>query len=318
MNYIRKNDPSKSFSSNIINIPNKSVIPCIKLSEELTYDPWEMTGHEYAVIKIQDLITSDGRRTNSIFDEISNRGGLHDFFQFKGKFIISSIAPDKMIFGLSIGKYQEIIETLGAEWYFTPDCETYCRDENDLQVGDREIQRIIEDTNVLIDNLKSIPIGLVKGSNYEQLLHHALSLKKFGIRVFSFHSGEYLLKSNRYLLGSGIRLFFKLRENVPYLIAYGIGSRSSIKKFHSADWFITQSHYTRAFKGNRYENGRTFNISNHEKISKSLIMNNLSDICSTALSYGLDQRKLSEWFILHNIEEIFEISDDDILNLEAS
>jgi len=304
-------------------IPHHSVIPCMKIGESMTYNPWEITGHGFVVIKIQDLLSKDGRRTNSIFAKILDSGGLHEYFDYNGNFIISSIAPDKVVYGHSNLKYQEIIESLNPEWYFTPDCETYCGDKHDIQNGEKEIERAIEETEYLINNLSSSPIGLVKGSNIEQAQNHAKSLKDLGINVFSFHTSEFLLKCNRYVLGLGIRMFSEVREIVPYLIAYGIGSRDSIKYFQEANWFVTQSHYTQAFKWNQYVNGKAVSIPSHEKVTKSLIMRNLSDICLTATSFGINQRTLSDWIDAQNMgivnkKSIFDAPINYEFNMEVS
>ncbi|KAF5090806.1 hypothetical protein DSECCO2_12940 [anaerobic digester metagenome] len=89
--YSSNNHPIKPYSSN-------EVIPVVKLSEKMTYDPWNWTDTNTCVIKIQDLVNSDGTRTNKKYNEIASVGGIHDYFEWDGKVILSSIAPDKVIF----------------------------------------------------------------------------------------------------------------------------------------------------------------------------------------------------------------------------
>ncbi len=276
-------------------IAHHGVIPGIKLREPDTYGPGEITGHDVSVIRIHDLVSSNGTKTNDYFEAICNAGGLQEYFGNGGKYILSSIAPDKVLAGLTPSLFLEIIKEIKADWYLTPDAETYCKDEWDIRTAEKEIEKILEETEWLLKSKVAQPIGLIKGSTIEQVRYHAQSLRNLGISVFAFHTSDFLLHNNRSELDIGTKFFSEARKEVPYLIAYGIGSRSSMKLFQAADLFVTQSHFAQAFRHYGYMNGREYRLANHVPISREIIMANLKDICTSALSFGKGQSTLSQW-----------------------
>lgn len=267
------------------------IIPTIKLREPNTHNPWEFVDCESTVIKVMDLVTVDGRKTNAIYDTIVDSGGLHAYFDWHGPFILSSIAPDKTIRGLDSELYSDIISSIGADYYLTPDGETYLNDNSILSF--LEIDRVVEETKSLRDSLPSIPIiGLVKGTNYDQIGFHINQLLELDIEQYCFHSSEYTRNNNYVSVGMGQRNFEYVRNQVPYLISYGIGSRRSIRQYQTADAFVTQSHFTYGFNGYILKNGCSSKLPKHYPVNRNLIMGNLIDIANTAENLNKNQTTL--------------------------
>jgi len=276
--------------------PVLGLIPAIKLKESNTHNPWEFVNCESTVIKVMDLITVDGRRTNAMYDAIIDSGGLHDYFDWQGPFILSSIAPDKTIRGLVPEMYSDIITSTGADYYLTPDGETYLNDKNRLSFS--EIGRVVEETNYLIDSTPSTPIGLVKGTNPDQIVYHIDQLLELDINQYCFHSSEFTRHNNCISVGIGQRLFEQIRIRVPYLIAYGVGTRKSIWQYRAADAFVTQSHFTNRYNGYILKRGCSYKLPIHHPADRNSIMGNLIDIANSVENLHKNQTTLDEFFTL--------------------
>lgn len=304
---------AKCFGDNLSHNPSinphssNEVIPVVKLSEKMTYDPWNWTDTNICVIKIQDLVSSDGTRTNKKYTEITSVGGIHDYFEWDGKVILSSIAPDRVIFGLSPGLYSEIICSLDVDAYITPDAETYI---GEYELSSLEIERIITDTHFLREKCDEVtPIGLVKGCNINQVHYHIQSLKDLDICQFCFHSGDYLTRGSKYTIDTAIQLHSAIREEVPFLYTYGIGSYNSMYKFSCSDAFITQTHYSGAFYGKQYYHGKWVNTPKQAPLSQAVIMNNLLGITNEARNISKGKMTLDPWitdpYIHSSVSDVF-------------
>jgi len=126
----------------------RQLIPVIKLSEPKTFRPWEKVDCFGVVIKTQHLLSVDGKRTNKIFDKIQSAGGIHSYIGYEGIVILSSIMPDKTIYGFSVNAYAAMIDALRPDFYLTPDGETYL---DEPEISALEIDRIVKDTEFLIE-----------------------------------------------------------------------------------------------------------------------------------------------------------------------
>lgn len=234
--------------------PSPFLSPVIKLGEEMTYHPWIATSAPIIVIKAQDLLSKDGFSYTFLFEKIRHAGGLHQYLQFDGIIILSSIMRDQTIFGFPHSSYASMINALKPDYYITPDGETYF-DEESLSVF--EIQRTLRDTSRLLKGCPSSrPIGLVKGCTLTQIEEHIDLLSQLGIRTFVFHAGDYLYRGDEREIDFAKRSALSIRRNVPRLLIYGVGSAHYFSIFNYADGFITQSHFINAFNGKRMLNGK--------------------------------------------------------------
>ncbi len=268
----------------------RQLIPIIKLSEPKTFRPWEKVDCFGVVIKAQHLLSSDGKRTNKVFDRIQSAGGIHPFLGYEGIVILSSIMPDKTIFGFSAEAYAEMIDALRPDFYLTPDGETYLGDND---VSTLEINRIVKDTSFLFESCPySHPIGLVKGCNIQQIDSHTVRLLDLGVTRFVFHAGDYLCRGTSCVTDNAISFASAIRKRVPWLWIYGIGAMKSLRSFSFADGYITQSHFVNPFYG-RFRDSERIN-NDGEKISRDDIMNELHHIYQDISAIEL-QSTLSRW-----------------------
>jgi hypothetical protein len=293
----------KSVQQGQYNLPiyrpgRRQLIPIIKLSESKTFRPWEKVNCDGVVIKAQHLLSADGKRTNRVFDKIQSVGGIHPFLEYEGIVILSSIMPDKTIYGFSAEAYAEMIDALRPDFYLTPDGETYL---GESEISAFEIIRIVKDTEFLISScLYSYPVGLVKGCNVQQIDSHTVQLLNLGLSRFVFHAGEYLCRGTSYITNMGITFASAIRKRVPWLGIYGIGAMKSLRSFSFADGYITQSHFVNPFYG-RFRDSERINGDRNE-ISRDDIMNELHHIHQDISAIEL-QSSLSRWFLLDVSEQ---------------
>ncbi len=255
-------------------VRKKFLVPIIKLPEKRTWRPWGAIECDSVIVNAHNLLSGTGLMTNKLFERVKEAGGLHDYIGFDGKVILSSIMPDKTIFGLTPERYAELIKVCKPDFYFTPDAETYLGFTN---LSELEIARIEKEFLYILDSCpESIPIGLVKGSNLEQVRSHADFLSSKGVDYFVFHVGDYLCRGT--MNSSSTARFFAREISCRgcRFMVYGVGSRKQIRLFSFADEFATQSHYVQAFYGKRLENGRPVKI-RHE-VTRADIMQNLVDV----------------------------------------
>lgn len=279
----------------------RQLIPVIKLSEPKTFRPWETVECFGVVIKAQHLLSEDGKRTNKVFDKIQSAGGIHSYLGYDGVVILSSIMPDKTIFGFSPQAYVAMIDALRPDFYLTPDGETYL---DEYEISSLEIDRIVQDTEFLIESCPySHPIGLVKGCTLQQIDKHAAQLLELGLSRFVFHAGEYLCRGTSCATEKGIAFASAIRKRVPWLGIYGIGAMKSLRSFSFADGYITQSHFVNPFYG-RFRDSERMN-NNGQEISRDDIMNELLHIYHDISAIEL-QSTLSRWFSSDVSEQLVE------------
>jgi hypothetical protein len=255
----------------------------------MTLPPWNDCHFPGLVVKLEDLITGNGKQTKSIFNKIRQSGGLHNYLDFTGNIVLSSIMPDKTIAGLSLERHADIVNSLNPDYHITPDGETYL---NEKALSVYEIKRMLQWTEYLIDNCpESIPIGLVKGSCVAQIEDHTDRLCDIGLDLFAFHAGDFIFRSNKKSVQQAKLFYSVIRKKVPWLMIYGIGSDKYFRLFFEADCFATQSHFIQAFYGQ--EIGNSDIISQDNSGSREMILRNLKSLETMMIGYKKDQMKFS-------------------------
>lgn len=255
--------------------PVKTLYPIIKLDEPATYSPWREVDCQGVVIKVQQLLSKNGKRTNKIFDQISKSGGIHNFINYPGTVILSSIMPDYTLSNFSPDDYAEMIETLNPNYYITPDGETYL---GEYARSSREIDRMILESERLIRQCPEYsPIGLIKGCTCQQNKDHTNALLNLGVSQFTFHASDYLRRGPSWVTDRAIHFAQIIRQKAPAFLVYGVGSMSSLQLFNFADGYITQSHFVNAYYGRTICN-EIIDPTTNQKITKKNIMDILRRI----------------------------------------
>ncbi len=202
--------------------PRNQLIPVIKLTEPVTYSPWEYIPCTAIVVRMQDILKHNGKNFNFVLEEIRNMGSVNKFLGCEYPVILSTIMRDKTLFGCDVEKYIEAIRVLKPKYFMTLDGETY---EEEAHLGAAEIERTLRESREVICKCRdATPIGLVKGANARQIEEHSMALSQLGLRSMVFHTGDFLRQDSDYLVGKA-KLYARLiRKNSDYLLLYGIGS----------------------------------------------------------------------------------------------
>ena len=267
-----------------------SLIPVVKLGEERTYSPWEFVPCPEVVVKVQDLVSNDGKTNSSWCEKFFSAGGLHEFLSCPGEIILSSIMPDETILGFTWRRYARLIEELEPDYYLTPDGETYL---GEPRLSRYEISRMLKETQLLIDaGLNSEPIGLVKGSNVVQVRRHAEALMGLGIHRLAFHASGFLDHGTQYSIAQAGVFSAEIRKVAPWLMIYGCGSKEYFRRFRFADSFVTHRHFLDAFNGLKWHNGRKSPSRRLRTIEAT--MGNLSDMCKCIMQHD-ENASIDEW-----------------------
>ena len=266
------------------------LIPVVKLGEEMTYSPWEFVQCPKIVVKVQDLVSDDGKTNSPKCEKVASSGGLHEFLSCPGEIVLSSIMPDRTILGFTWQRYVGLIEELEPDYYLTPDGETYLGEPH---LSRYEISRVLKETRFLIDaGLNSEPIGLVKGSNVAQVRHHAKALEGLGIHRLAFHVSGFLDHGTAYSIAQADLFSAEIRKIAPWFMIYGCGSKEYFRRFRFADSFVTQRHFLDAFNGLKWDRGRK-SPSRGLRLREAT-MGNLSDMCKCIKQHD-ENARIDEW-----------------------
>ena len=197
------------------------------------------------VIPLYDFICNSTAKPNGLFKKIKEAEGIHKYFDYNGLVILSTIMRDDLIKKFILPEqYEEIINGLCPDYYFTPDGETYEKRENKSL---REIIRLISITPQIIKLCQnSKPIGLVKGCNRSQILFHKNFLNKLGIKIFAFHTGDFFKNGDKNMIQRAKLYCSLIKEKDNFLILYGLGAPSRMLEFSFSDMFITYNHFVNA------------------------------------------------------------------------
>lgn len=265
-------------------------MPVVKLSENMTLVVAKEVKAQTIVVKMQELITPTGVRFNSRFAEIKAAGGIHNYLDYNGKVILSTIMPDQAIRKCTISMYADAIDTLQPDIAMTIDGETY---EDKRITAEKECARCLEESAQL---LRLCPdhefYGLVKGASMQQVETSIDGLLGMGLDTLVFHAGDYVRRGNSLVYESARRYAKAIRKRSPRLFMYGISSPKHIRSFPAADGYVTQTHFLAAFNGLRLENGTWKNTG---KADIDTIVHNLREINRAGIDTLAQQGGLLPW-----------------------
>ena len=271
--------------------PNKLLIPVIKLGERMTYAPWEIVPINSVIIKASDIFQSNGLSWRPIVKDVISAGGIHPYLGFDKNILLSSVMPDKTVYGITKEEYAKVINKLGFDGYFTPDGETYI---GEWHLSRYEINRMLYETEYLLRTCPGKkPFGLVKGCNAEQIKNHAEKLNELGIESMVFHAGDFI-RGGRWTEAQLAKVFAGvIRKEARTFFVYGVGSRKMLQKFSDADGFMTQNHIINALYRQTMENGKW--VDNGKKAERADMMEILrriyGELCYIENPAGLDGRQ---------------------------
>ena len=267
----------------------KFLSPVEKLSEPKTHAPWEKSTCPAVTVRLKDILNESGKSCRPVFNEIKKAGSIHAHLGFEGNVILSSVMPDKMIDGFTKERFAEIVDELKPNYWMTSDGETYNKEPNLSEV---EINRMMDETKYMLDNAgKSKAIGLVKGCNPEQIGKHIDMLGDFGIEDLVFHTGDFLARGSNEETTKAREYTRQIRKKARMLLLYGIGIQ--IPDFFVADGFITQSHYSNAFYGQKLIGEKWVDSDNTD--NRDTIMDNLSGLDKLVIKRQASH--LSNWVV---------------------
>ena len=276
--------------------------------EPFSHEPWNYVYCPAIAIKVSDYIGMDGT-PNEKYYAVVKAGGLHNYWKFEGIIILSPIMKEPRLGNFKKRTYAKMIALFSPDYYITTDGETYdsanVSKDNMLyystdEISKREVDKVSLETRYLLTrNLKPIPIGLVKGNNASQIRQHVENLKKLGIKLFAFHTGDFLFRGNRAAIKKAARFARIVKDIGGWLLVYGIGSPKNFTKFGFADAFVTHSHLRNAIKYRTLIDRRW----RHCKIEPSSVsvMNNLRQL-STSLESSNKQLTLYKFIRTEIVE----------------
>jgi len=232
----------------------KSLIPTVRVDSKTSYHIAKAIHPPVIVVRVQDVISKKTGEPNSIFTEIVEAGGIHNFLNYEGFVILSLIMKDDLIWLFSSEKYAQIINGLLPDAYTTVDGATY---ENREIFSERELIRLSKQTIELLHLCPHIlPIGQVKGSTSRQIQMHLKLLENLGIEIFLFHTGDFLRQGDRNMIQKAKHFASLIKKKGHTLILSGMGAQRHLTSFSFADAFITYSHIVNAQHGKRFEGTR--------------------------------------------------------------
>lgn len=260
------------------------------------------------VVRIGDFLNSDGTATNPQYAKIVADGGLSvSLNYFDEPIILSSIMEDRKCYGLTRELFSEMILNLKPSAYMTPDLPTYL-DKTSKSM--KNILKLVEMSTYLQDMIPEIPqIGLVKGCNIEQTKFHTKKYLELGINEYVFHLSGYTKCNQKPIITKAYAFAYAIREMVPHMIIYGVGSSEIINQFHFCDGIITQSHYVEPRYGVHTDlNGQLYSIPN----KKQNIDEEKKFKQSELFSFPLDEN--TKFISYINDPIVKDITEIDILN----
>lgn len=243
------------------------IIPVVKINYMKSFEIVKKA--PAIVVRLQDILTKGTATPNYLFKRIYSCGGLHNFLDYSGIIILSLVMRDELIWKLSITQCAELINSLKPNFYTTIDGATY--DEHE-EGSLKEIVRISKETKELISLCPDIiPIGQVKGCNEMQIRFHLNFLKKLGIRVFTFHTGDFFRNGDKNGIQKAKYFSNIIKRDNNLLLLYGFGSQKRLIEFSFADAYITYGHIVTAKNGmkfvgtkrERFSNASFFEIASH-------------------------------------------------------
>ena len=271
------------------------------------------------IVRIQDLVTPKGE-LNKRFNKIKKSGSIHNYLNFRGKIILSSIMRDAILAKFDDKKYCEIINALKPDSWMTPDCEAYEGETikkpdgsifyGNVEKSEDQISKSLEMTKKIFPNVQSDPIGVVKGSNEKQVIHHLNQLKSMGISNFVFHVGDFFRigQNNRDVLIKKAKTYAEIiKKNSKSLMLYGMSSQKMLEQFSFSDYYASMNYFTQATRGKEYV-GRNLRKANGNLRQEPITQKKLYEY-----SFGYNKETKTSWQtlarnnliqILKNVESI--------------
>ena len=265
------------------------IIPITEVNKKKMIGVAQSIPTKFVVVRLLDIISHITLELKSVFYEIRNVGGIHNYLNYHGMIILSLIVKDGMLSKLTPSDYAFIINTLKPNFYTTPDCETY---EGEQIVSIEEIKKSLFQTKELIERCPfSFPIGHVKGCNEWIIEKHVKILKMFGIKDFIFHTRDFFRSGDRNMINKAKNFAFKIRPYARYLLLYGMGSQNNLLEFSFADAYITNTHLVTALNGKKFVGTKKVKYSG--KYNTKIVKENLIEIFNNIQRLN-EQKKLFE------------------------
>jgi hypothetical protein len=270
----------------------KFLYPVVKFRSAVTH-PDKSQAIPAIVVKMQDFLRENGEPKTSAIQKVQHAGNLHEYFGATGRIILSPIMPDHLLLNISYDTYAYLVEALQPDQIITPDGITY---SGFTKFSRNQIDLVLGITEKLLDRFpECTPIGLVKGCNIPQMDFHLDKLLELGITQVCLHAGDFLYKESNYSKDQVIDFARYIREKVPFLMIYGVGSKHYFQRFHFANCYVTNSHFMQAFN-HKVVHGATW-VNFKGKPSKEIVMKNF-EYLRRQVEHQNDVRDLSEWMTI--------------------
>lgn len=267
----------------------KYLYPVVKFRSAVTH-PCKSEDIPVIVVKMQDFLRENGKPKLSAIKKIEHAGSLHEYLKFPGRIVISPIMPDSLLLNIDYDTYAYIFEALQPDEFITPDGITY---NGYVNLSRTQIDYILYITDRLMKRFPEKPaIGLVKGCNISQMDFHTDKLRELGITKICIHAGDFLYKESKYSQDQIIGFARYIREKVPFLMIYGVGSKYNFQRFYFADCYVTNSHFMQAFNHKTIHGVRWVDFKS--EATSSIVMKNYRYLRNLVERQN-DVRDLSEW-----------------------
>ncbi|MDY3203018.1 MAG: hypothetical protein VB007_00600 [Methanocorpusculum sp.] len=200
-----------------------------------------------AFLRASEFITSDGKALTPLYYRTAAKGGFNVANNTDTPIALSLIMDDPRCSGLSARTVSRLINELKPAYCTTMDEATYLRDNS---WSTHKLKQIRMKNRQLIKAHPEMKfIGVIKGSTVPQIRGHVSELQSLGIDQFIFHIGDYIAHGNAYELRCAKEFVQTIRDLVPTLYLYGMGSKEMIQTFPYVDGIITLNHIIEPHNG---------------------------------------------------------------------
>lgn len=200
-----------------------------------------------AFLRASEYIRSDGKSLTPLYDRTATKGGFNAANNIDTPIALSLIMDDPRCSGLSARTVSRLINELKPAYCTTMDEATYLRDNS---WSTHKLKQIRTKNRQLIkDHPEMKFIGVIKGSTVPQIRGHVSELQSLGIDQFIIHIGDYISHGHAYELRCAIEFVQTIRDLVPTLYLYGLGSKEMIQTFPYVDGIITLNHIIEPHNG---------------------------------------------------------------------
>ncbi|MGC8934033.1 MAG: hypothetical protein ACP5LN_02665 [Thermoproteota archaeon] len=170
---------------------------------------------------------------------------LHDFLEFNGKILLSTVMPDELIDKLKIDDYLKLIEDLKPDATMIPDNYTYT--DAPLYQSWSQTIRLVQLANEFL--CLDIPlIGLIKGANLRQIYWSLKKEIEMGYVSFVMPSRELfeqgLLNDVLPYVLSMLKKLGKTNNKNFEMLVYGVGRKLKYSRisYSNFSWFLEAKH----------------------------------------------------------------------------